>query len=40
MILVNEPSNLEGDSLDSTMIIIPIILIIGFMIFIIRRRKK
>ena len=40
MILVNEPSNLEGDSLDSTMIIIPIILIIGLSIFIIRRRKK
>ena len=39
-ILVNESSNLERDSLDLTMIIIPIILIIGFSIFIIRRRKK
>ena len=39
-ILVDEPSNLEGDSLDPTMIIIPIILIIGFSIFVIRRRKK
>jgi len=39
-ILVDEPSNLEGDSLDPIMIIMPIILIIGFSIFVIRRRKK
>ena len=39
-ILINEPSNLDEDSSDPTMIIIPIILVIGFAIFIIRRRKK
>ena len=39
-ILINEPSNLDEDSSDPTMIIIPIILVIGFTIFIIRRRKK
>jgi hypothetical protein len=39
-ILVNESSSLEGDSFDPTMIVIPIILIIGFSIFVIRRRKK
>lgn len=39
-ILINEPSNLDENSSDPTMIIIPIILVIGFAIFIIRRRKK
>jgi hypothetical protein len=39
-ILVNEPSSLGGDSFDPIMIIIPITLIIGFSIFVIRRRKK
>ena len=39
-ILINEPSTLDEDSSDPTMIIIPIILVIGFAIFIIRRRKK
>ena len=39
-ILVNEPSILDEDNFDSTIAIIPIILIIGFAIFIFRRRKE
>ena len=39
-ILVKEPSNDNEGDLDSTMIIIPIILAIGAGIYIMRRRKK
>ena len=39
-ILVNEISQVEESSFDPTMIVIPIILVIGVGIFIIRRRKK
>ena len=39
-ILVNEISELEEDAFDPTVIAIPIILVIGITIFIIRRRKK
>ncbi len=39
-IFVKEPSNGNKDSLDPTMIIIPIILAIGVGIYIMRRRKK
>jgi len=39
-IFVNEPSNDNGEDLDITIIIIPIILIISAGIYIIRRRKK
>ena len=39
-ILVNEPSIIDEDNFDSMTVIIPIILVIGFAIFIIRRRKK
>ena len=39
-ILVNEISELEEDAFDPTMIAIPIVLVIGIIIFIIRRRKK
>ncbi len=38
--VVNEPTNVNEDSPDSTMIIIPIILAIGAGIYIMRRRKK
>ncbi len=39
-IFVKEPSNGNEDSLDSTMIIIPIVLALGAGIYIMRRRKK
>jgi len=39
-IFVKEPSNDDKGSLDSTMIIIPVILAIGAGIYIMRRRKK
>ena len=39
-ILINEPSNLDENNSDLTMIIIPIILVISLTIFIIHRRKK
>jgi len=39
-IVVNEISEVEENSFDPTMIVIPIVLVIGAAIFIIRRRKK
>ena len=39
-IVVNEISEVEENSFDPTMIAIPILVIIGIVIFVIRRRKK
>ena len=39
-IVVNEISEVEESSFDPTMIAIPILVIIGIVIFVIRRRKK
>jgi hypothetical protein len=39
-IFVNEPSNDDDESIDPTMIVVPILLVIAGAIYIIRRRKK
>ncbi|MSS86135.1 MAG: hypothetical protein CK526_03910 [Thaumarchaeota archaeon] len=39
-IIVNQPAILDGDNFNPAIVIIPIILVIGFAIFIILRRKK